>query len=119
MLNQDSIESISQIPIARSIDSTMNKDLPSQFISPEKEIPPIEDLEIQDDFGTNDPKSQKWPLLFVDVNTGKGKIERVVIFEGDTAESVARNFAIKNELSPELESRLVVMLEKQMIGLLE
>lgn len=35
----------------------------------------------------------KYPLLFVDINSGKGNVERVIIYEGDTSESVAWEFA--------------------------
>lgn len=33
------------------------------------------------------------PLLFVDVNLGLGKVERIVVHEGERAEDVAMNFA--------------------------
>jgi hypothetical protein len=38
----------------------------------------------------------KYPILFVDVNSGQGKVERVVIYEGDTSIEVARKFAQKH-----------------------
>jgi hypothetical protein len=37
--------------------------------------------------------SMKQPLLYVDVNLGPGKSERIVVFDGDTAESLAEKFA--------------------------
>ena len=33
------------------------------------------------------------PLLFVDVNLGPGKAERIVVYENDTAEQLAEKFA--------------------------
>lgn len=33
------------------------------------------------------------PLLFVDVNLGQGRAERITVYEGDTAESLAQRFA--------------------------
>ena len=35
----------------------------------------------------------KVPLLFVDVNLGQGKNERIIIYEGDKSEDLANNFA--------------------------
>lgn len=37
----------------------------------------------------NSDSGKKYPLLFVDINTGLGAVERVIIYEGDTGESVA------------------------------
>jgi len=36
---------------------------------------------------------EKTPLLYVDVNFGVGKSQRIMIYEGDTAEDLANNFA--------------------------
>lgn len=33
------------------------------------------------------------PLLFVDVNLGGGRTERIVVFEGDRSEDLANKFA--------------------------
>lgn len=35
-------------------------------------------------------------MLFVDVNLGKGKKERIVIYEGDISEDLAEQFAIEH-----------------------
>lgn len=35
----------------------------------------------------------KQPLLYVDVNLGPGKSERIVVFDGDTADLLAEKFA--------------------------
>jgi hypothetical protein len=39
---------------------------------------------------------EKPPLLFLDVNLGKGKISRLIIFHGDNPESVADAFVKEN-----------------------
>ena len=68
------------------------------IVSPEK-VPEINmDLkqEINEETKQESKKSNKFPVLFVDVNIGNGKVDRVVIYEGDTAERVAREFAAKN-----------------------
>lgn len=36
---------------------------------------------------------EKFPLLFVDVNLGYGKSDRIVVFDGDKSEVLAKNFA--------------------------
>ena len=36
------------------------------------------------------------PLLFVDVNLGPGRAERIVVYEGDTAEQLAEEFTQKH-----------------------
>lgn len=42
----------------------------------------------------------------------------MIIYEGDTAESVAKEFALKNNLASHVEEKLRLMLEKQMQGVL-
>ena len=58
------------------------------------------------------------PKLYVDVNIGKNGIERIVVFEGDTAESLAVEFCEKHSLKPEMKSKLVTLLEDQIKGVL-
>lgn len=38
-------------------------------------------------------QSMKQPLLYVDVNLGPGKSERIIVYDGDTAEGLAEKFA--------------------------
>jgi hypothetical protein len=38
------------------------------------------------------------PMLFVDVNLGNSGNKRIVVYEGDTAEALAENFARENGL---------------------
>lgn len=58
------------------------------------------------------------PKLYVDVNIGKQNMERIVVYEGDTAESLAKAFCQKNQLNEEMEEKLVVMLDQQIAGVL-
>ena len=39
------------------------------------------------------PGEEGNPLLFVDVNLGPGRADRIVVYEGDTAESLAERFS--------------------------
>ena len=41
-------------------------------------------------------KSEIIPLLYVDVNIGGGKTERIIIYEGDKPEELAELFARKH-----------------------
>ena len=38
-------------------------------------------------------ENERVPLLFVDVNLGQGKAERIIVYEGDKSETLARRFA--------------------------
>lgn len=44
--------------------------------------------------GDDEPgDDEKVPLLFVDVNLGQGKTERIVVYEGDKSEALAQRFS--------------------------
>lgn len=58
------------------------------------------------------------PKLYVDVNIGKSGVERIVVYEGDTADSLATEFCHKHNLKPEMREKLVVLLEQQIAGVL-
>lgn len=45
-------------------------------------------------------------------------MERIVVFEGDKAEDLARNFCLKNGLNGEMEEKLRQLLEQQISGAL-
>ena len=50
-------------------------------------------------------------MLFVDVNLGNSGTQRIVIYEGDTAEKLAKKFARKHNLDANMEQKLIQMLE--------
>lgn len=81
--------------------------------SPEGEQPEYEGQE-----GELDHEGEGNPLLFVDVNLGPGRAERIVVYEGDTAEELAEEFTIKHGLDESLKEKLVKLLENQIAGLL-
>ena len=64
------------------------------------------------------------PLLFVDVNAGWGRIERVTIHQGDTPETLAEQFAKKHgkkltlDLNEKTRAKLKLMFSQQMEGVL-
>lgn len=51
-------------------------------------------------------KTAKQPLLYVDVNLGPGKSERIVVYDGDTAESLAEKFANSHGLDYNMKGKL-------------
>ena len=51
------------------------------------------------------------PLLFVDINLGGDEQERIVVFEGDTAPQLAKNFCIEHNLDDETMEKLQELLE--------
>jgi hypothetical protein len=50
-------------------------------------------------------------MLFVDVNLGNSGNKRIVVYEGDTAESCAENFAKENSLDDVMKEKLTQMLQ--------
>ena len=45
-------------------------------------------------------------------------MERIVVFEGDTAESLAKGFCEKYSLDEEMEQKLIQLLDHQIAGVL-
>jgi len=72
----------------------------------------------QEDTMSDNAEGEGNPLLFVDVNLGPGRAERIVVYEGDTAEELAAEFTKKHGLDDTLMDKLVKLLESQIAGLL-
>ncbi len=45
-------------------------------------------------------------------------MERIVVYEGDTAEGLAKEFCAKNGLTQDMEGKLKLLLEQQIAGVL-
>jgi hypothetical protein len=58
-------------------------------------------------------------MLYVDVNLGNSGSQRIVVLEGDKAEDLAKEFAIKFNLDMQMQLKLAVMLQQQIAGVLE
>jgi len=58
------------------------------------------------------------PKLYVDVNVGKNKMERIVVYEGDTAESLANKFCETHKLDKNMYDKLITLLDQQIAGVL-
>ena len=61
----------------------------------------------------NDGNSEDSPLLFVDVNLGPDKAERIVVFEGDTADDLAFRFSQRHNLNSIMKLKLTHLLEAE------
>jgi len=73
----------------------------------------------EDEDNPNEPSSQqRVPLLFVDVNLGQGKAERIVVYEGDRSDELAQRFADEHGLDIGMRGRLKELLDSQIDGLL-
>jgi hypothetical protein len=51
------------------------------------------------------------PMLYVDVNLGNSGSQRIVVYDGDKAEDLARDFAQKFNLDAQMQMKLAVMLQ--------
>ena len=60
----------------------------------------------------NESEHEQEPLLFVDVNLGTSEPQRIVIYEGDTAEELANKFQIKHGIDDDMKSKLVNLLKQ-------
>jgi hypothetical protein len=58
-------------------------------------------------------------MLYVDVNLGNSGTQRIVVFEGDTAEGLAQKFADEYSLDDLMKEKLTLMLQQQIAGVLE
>lgn len=72
-----------------------------------------------EDYPTGEIDQRGDPKLYVDVNIGKqGGMERIVVYEGDTAQGLAKEFCEKNDLNSDMQAKLVLLLEQQIAGVL-
>ena len=63
-------------------------------------------------------KKEEIPLLIIDVNIGQGLKKKICVYEGDTAEYLAENFANEYNLDPEMKNRLESLIHNHMQRLL-
>ena len=83
------------------------------------------DANIEDDTPLNqqidsaqEPNQERDPKLYVEVNISKNCIEQIVVYEGDTAESLAENFCKKYNLDDTMKEKLKIRLEHQINSVL-
>ena len=78
-----------------------------------QEIINTDEDEEEDDFDDSNP-----PLLFVDVNLGANEQQRIVVYEGDTAQELAEKFCQEHDLDDETQKNLEALLEQQISSVL-
>ena len=59
-------------------------------------------------------KKEEMPLLIIDVNIGNGVKKKIYVFEGDTSDVLAENFAKENNLDKETKNKLQNLIQKHM-----
>jgi hypothetical protein len=52
------------------------------------------------------------PLLFVDINLGDDQVERIIVYEGNTAEELAHEFSLKHGLDEETNLKLKELIDQ-------
>lgn len=57
-------------------------------------------------------------MLFVDVNLGANEQQRIVVYEGDTAQELAEKFCQEHDLDDETQKNLEALLEQQISSVL-
>lgn len=63
-------------------------------------------------------EDDNFPILFLDVNLGKDRVERLVIYDGDDPFQVAEDFCNKNGLEEKKKRKLAKVIKKQLDSLL-
>ena len=62
---------------------------------------------------------EREPKLYVDVNVANFGLQRIVVYEGDTVESLVANFVQKCPIDQPMIEKLKNLLQQQMDGVLE
>jgi hypothetical protein len=68
--------------------------------------------------GDGESDEENFPILFLDVNLGKDRVERLVIYDGDDPFAVADEFCAKHCLEEKKKKKLAKVIKKQLDSLL-
>jgi hypothetical protein len=68
--------------------------------------------------GEGESEEENFPILFLDVNLGKDRVERLVIYDGDDPFAVADEFCAKHCLEDKKKKKLAKVIKKQLDSLL-
>ena len=58
------------------------------------------------------------PILQIDINLKHGLKKKVYVYEGDTSESLAKNFSLENGLDDKMRKKLQNLIQQEMDKLL-
>ena len=73
----------------------------------------------KDDSGQREDSDTEAPLLFVDVNLGPNDQRRIVVYEGDDARVLAKQFCVENDLDEDTQEKLEQLLNQQISSVLQ
>ncbi|MCQ2819322.1 MAG: hypothetical protein MJ252_18825 [archaeon] len=59
------------------------------------------------------------PLLEIDVNLKHGEKQKIIVYEGDTAEALAEKFAEKHNLEDKMKKKLEILIQKELDKVLQ
>ena len=115
-------ERASESEIAESDPSgIMQSQEPDVSVSPPQKAKKGSALEEQKGHPSNpaDPSDDREPKLFVDVNVANFGLQRIVVYDGDTVESLVTDFVKRCPIDEFMVEKLKLLLQQQMDGVLE
>ena len=65
------------------------------------------------------PELADTPILYLDVNFGRGNITRIVMYENDTPEELAEAFCLEHKLDSSKKSKLITIIKKHLDSILD
>ncbi|CAD8122345.1 unnamed protein product [Paramecium sonneborni] len=114
---QNQIKQTSQSSRQKSMQSQESQQM-NTFQSQNFHMDESQPKEEQSDVRSGSQQDERIPLLFVDVNLGPNKTERIVVYEGDQSCDLAARFAHEHNLDEFMQEKLKELLDYQISGLL-
>lgn len=108
----DNLQDPAELEIAEIQEVTADEELSKQQTDQKFSIRDTPMMEGEDE------SEEEQPLLYVDVNLGPEGNQRIVMYEGDDPNDVARKFADQYDLDQEMEERLQSLLKEQIQNVL-
>ncbi|CAD8101174.1 unnamed protein product [Paramecium primaurelia] len=115
--SQNQIKQTSQSSRQKSMQSQDSQQM-NTFQSQNFHMDESQPKEEQSIVRTGSQQDERIPLLFVDVNLGPSKTERIVVYEGDQSSDLAARFANEHNLDEFMQEKLKELLDYQISGLL-
>ncbi|CAD8209441.1 unnamed protein product [Paramecium pentaurelia] len=115
--SQNQIKQTSQSSRQKSMQSQDSQQM-NTFQSQNFHMDESQPKEEQSIVRTGSQQDERIPLLFVDVNLGPSKTERIVVYEGDQSSDLAARFAHEHNLDEFMQEKLKELLDYQISGLL-
>ncbi|CAD8185245.1 unnamed protein product [Paramecium octaurelia] len=115
--SQNQIKQASQSSRQKSMQSQDSQQM-NTFQSQNFHMDESQPKEEQSIVRTGSQQDERIPLLFVDVNLGPSKTERIVVYDGDQSCDLAARFAHEHNLDEFMQEKLKELLDYQISGLL-